>query len=430
MSKAKTKAINDGGELGRVVSWLERQPSIAKVTGGAILLGKRGHNKPAGTVEVKGRIPGANGWKATGYFATGKRDLYIYVKNGIQLSDLETMLASPNTEAGPMVSDEREAPIRVAPREARAEEPWEAAARRGDVYSRYIVVDPATAYRWLELIDRARERGLRQRLVNQRKVQEYAADMKAGRWNEMTPQGLIFHGDPFRDYAAASVQDGQHRLWAITEADKTLQMYATFNVPTSVMPVLDSGVKRTDADAARIDGIDSTTRHTALARALRPQNRNMSRSETLSTLALHLVRIDRVFQILLQRPQRGISNAVIAAVLVRASFYHDWPVIERFAKVLRGGMPEAPGDGSVLQLRNIILGMVGKKRMTEAELYLKTERAFALMVEGRNTTRLYESERELYPLPEEQLNEGNQPQARPDPGPGAPSIRTESARAN
>lgn len=77
--------------------------------------------------------------------------------------------------------------------------------RADHVRTEWKVVTPAMATKWLE------EGNTHNRKVRDSVVMRYAADMKAGRWKQ-THQGIAFNGD-------GTLLDGQHRLFAIIEAD-------------------------------------------------------------------------------------------------------------------------------------------------------------------------------------------------------------------
>ena len=79
------------------------------------------------------------------------------------------------------------------------------------------------------------------RNVNNRKpsnktVSIYAREMKMGKW-QLTHQGLAFdeNGD---------LLDGQHRLWAVVEADVPVQMVVSRNMSRSTFMFVDNGRRR------------------------------------------------------------------------------------------------------------------------------------------------------------------------------------------
>lgn len=102
-----------------------------------------------------------------------------------------------------------------------------------------ITPEKAAAYLGSNFAD---NRKLRQSVVDQ-----YANDMQAGRW--------IDTGEPIRFDAYGNMVDGQHRLTAICQSGITLDMYVIRGLSDGAHLVIDTGQKRTPADALRIIGI-------------------------------------------------------------------------------------------------------------------------------------------------------------------------------
>lgn len=112
------------------------------------------------------------------------------------------------------------------------------------VRSQWMLVDPATAKRWLE-------NNFRNRKVSDEVVLAYARDMTNGVWVP-THQGIAFND---RD----ELIDGQHRLRAIVLSGKTLRMMVTFGLPSDIegqemttMDAVDRGRTRSVADQLQI----------------------------------------------------------------------------------------------------------------------------------------------------------------------------------
>lgn len=97
-----------------------------------------------------------------------------------------------------------------------------------------IKVTPELAEEWLS------KNISRNRTVRSMDVSRYARDMRTGRW-ELNPQGIIFN-------ESGNLMDGQHRLWAVIEADTAVDMVVWFDVPDNMIHVIDSGVSRKMTD--------------------------------------------------------------------------------------------------------------------------------------------------------------------------------------
>lgn len=116
----------------------------------------------------------------------------------------------------------------------------------------FVDIDPVTAK---ELLDRnTRNRGLSPTTVN-----TYARDMAAGAW-KTTGDGIKFAAD-------GTLLDGQHRLAAIVKANVPVGMFVFRNIETDAQDAMDTGRKRSAADALGLAGethashLAATTRH-------------------------------------------------------------------------------------------------------------------------------------------------------------------------
>lgn len=86
----------------------------------------------------------------------------------------------------------------------------------------------------------------RQRNMSERTVDGYASDMLEGEW--------YFIGDPIRFDPDGWLIDGQHRCTAVIESDRVEPVLVIRGLPADRIRVVDTGRKRTFADALRIEG--------------------------------------------------------------------------------------------------------------------------------------------------------------------------------
>jgi hypothetical protein len=91
-------------------------------------------------------------------------------------------------------------------------------------------VTPAMATRWLEA-------NTRNRPVQQRRVDQYTRDMQAGNW--------YLSNDAVAFSTTGQLLNGQHRLWAIIESERTVQLLVVRDLPEESRAVMDLGQKRT-----------------------------------------------------------------------------------------------------------------------------------------------------------------------------------------
>lgn len=117
-----------------------------------------------------------------------------------------------------------------------------------------VLVDPATATRWLEW-------NTNNRKIRKQLMAAYARDMAAGDWQ--------LAGDPIRFAADGTLLDGQHRLYALIAAGVTLPMLVVRGLDPASQAVMDIGGKRFPADALRLRGVPGDTKDiAAIARSV------------------------------------------------------------------------------------------------------------------------------------------------------------------
>lgn len=90
-------------------------------------------------------------------------------------------------------------------------------------------------------------------------VERYAADMANGRWRELTGETIIFD-------RLGRLQQGQHRLMAVVKSQVTVRFWVLFNADPDDFHVIDSGLKRTTANALSVKGASNANSIAAAAR--------------------------------------------------------------------------------------------------------------------------------------------------------------------
>lgn len=110
---------------------------------------------------------------------------------------------------------------------------------RVEIDTEVIDVSPDIAREWLATNETNRK--LRATVVN-----AYVSDMLSGRWH--------FTGDPIRFDPAGRLLDGQHRLTAVIQSDVSVPMLILRGVNPDAQRVMDTGARRTTADALSLRG--------------------------------------------------------------------------------------------------------------------------------------------------------------------------------
>ncbi len=96
-----------------------------------------------------------------------------------------------------------------------------------------FTINPELAKKWIAL------NAKNNRNVNQARVEQYARDMKAGKWK--------FNGETIKFSVGGALLDGQHRLRACIQAEKSFDTYVMFGLDTEAILTIDGGMPRTMA---------------------------------------------------------------------------------------------------------------------------------------------------------------------------------------
>ena len=255
-------------------------------------------------------------------------------------------------------------------------------------------VDPPQAFRWLE-------GNTHNRPVNRLHVERLARDMKAGRWR-LTHQGIAFD-------TTGLLIDGQHRLWAIIEANVTVKIRVFFNEPAENRHVLDTGERRSNLDVLNITGEVGEVNNMLLATlrfmlsGLASRSKRQTPGEEAEHLARHRSALDFAVEHFARAPAQGVATSEVRAVIARAFYSGNHGRLIHFCDVLRSGLSTGESDHIIVALRDFLVQprRADKGEASRRMRYAKTEWALASFLDGRMPKRLCASDFELFPLPEE-----------------------------
>lgn len=238
------------------------------------------------------------------------------------------------------------------------------------------------------------------RPIHQSRVDEYAADMKAGRWR-LTHQGIAFDTNGI-------LRDGQHRLWGIVESGCTIRVPVTFGLPTDAIEEIDNVKARTVCDRMNISGrfedAKISTNQVSVMRAMvrgLKANRRMAYHDECEQMVAHLPAIGFALSRLTTTRIKGVSSPTVCAVVARAWYSQEAGKLDRFCEILRTGM--AGEDEAVVILLRDYLSNLDRQTNTTLlrEIYGRVERALHCYLSGRNVSVLRACQTEMFPLPGE-----------------------------
>ena len=113
------------------------------------------------------------------------------------------------------------------------------------------------------------------RKVNLKKVEILANEMNAGKWKSST-------GETIKISKSGRLLDGQHRLLAVIKAMVTIYLDFAEGLSESIMPVIDSGLKRSIANVFEFKGLKQSR---SMASIIQSSNKIKSMIEFKSTSA-------------------------------------------------------------------------------------------------------------------------------------------------
>jgi hypothetical protein len=263
-----------------------------------------------------------------------------------------------------------------------------------DTQMRTVVMDvgPDLAAEWLE-------GNVHNRPIHQKRVDLYAADMKAGRW-KLTHQGIAFDVNRI-------LRDGQHRLWAVLNSGCVIRIPVTFNLPFDAIEEIDNVKARSTSDRMNISGrfeeakisTNQVSVLRAMVRGLNPE-RALTYHDECDLMQAHLPAIRFALERLTTNRIKGVSSPTVCAVVARAWYSQDLQKLERFCEVLRSGMAE-DSEAVVIMLRDYLSTMDRSHTMRVLrDIYGRAERALQCFLTGRSVTILRPCQAEVFPLPQ------------------------------
>lgn len=249
------------------------------------------------------------------------------------------------------------------------------------------------------LAERILERNNLNRPLRAGRVERYARDMKAGDWRS--------NGETIKITGDGDLLDGQHRLFAVIEADMTVEMLVVEGLSRDVMPTIDTGAPRAFSDVLAIDHGKNTSSVAAGLRWLywyeqkpRPGTPNAVRpthSELYALLAENTDFPDRASEVAGTKMARRIVPQSILCFVYALAHRVDAPKAGAWLAMLDAG-EGLDAKHPVLQLRERLMA----NRLTTAKLpaldvCALTVKSWNQYMNGKRTTNLRWTNQEAFP---------------------------------
>lgn len=250
-------------------------------------------------------------------------------------------------------------------------------------------VTPAMAEQWLNAnkTNRSMRGGV---------AEQYANDMRAGRWTQCTA--------PIAFYDDGDLADGQHRLFAVADSGITQRFVVMRGLAREDGLNIDTGLGRTVVDNGRISGLDpglspalvGTARATAHGM---PSSGRLSNAQKLEIVNEH--REAASYAISKMPHTKNICNSAVLGAVARAWYYEtDLDRLEKFCKALGTGFSDGDADSAAVAMRNYLLSNGGLASTTAMwrDTFLKTQNAIHYFMKRQRLTVIKGVKDEAYPL--------------------------------
>jgi hypothetical protein len=265
------------------------------------------------------------------------------------------------------------------------------------LWARMTDVTPALATEWLKFNEDNRS-------MKERSSDTIADDIKGDRYR-ITHQGIAFGYD-------GKLKDGQNRLNAVIKSDKTIRILVFIGLDDDAKGVVDTGVVRTNLDAAKFAGIEVTKLAVSASKicevGMIGNTKGISNTKALELIARHKEAYDFVKENLLgEKPQRGIAVSSVCAGLMRAYYAcKDQPKklvrLKKFCTILQDGQyGKIATDIASFRLREMIQNQNWSGSNYAKQLYRITEEAIVHFLAEESVKKLKGVKEEAFPLPGE-----------------------------
>lgn len=249
-------------------------------------------------------------------------------------------------------------------------------------YSEFVMLTPEMAKKCLEHLW-AKEEGNRNKKPHL--VEAYKRDIQNGHWiptDESIGINLSFE-----------VYNGQHRLWAIIEANQPMPLYFTWNVLDEAKFFIESGAIRTLSERLKM-AVEPRlgNRTSGFCKAIMRGVTNRSRW-TNAEIADFACKWDSLLVWVAEHIP--IARAEVQAAIAKAYLWYGGELIEPFCHRLRN--IKFPDDGDPAKALYTSLQNAKKNRSNVTLVaYKKTLQAIAALMNDREISKLYEKDEDIF----------------------------------
>jgi hypothetical protein len=227
-----------------------------------------------------------------------------------------------------------------------------------------------------EISERFMSMNTKNRKLSPKLVDSYAKDMKEGRW--------YANGEPIIISNNVLIS-GQHRCLAVIKSGVTLK--DTVIVYTDEPEMVDTGRVRSVTDLTGIPPLISAAVSTCLAMTIKKHN--VSKALIIEKYSEWEPECEFVYKIIDNRKRGLRKSGIVGAVLAARLCGYPEDMLENFCRVLLSGEMEKPQDKVIILLRDAAITSTNGGGTAQKTMYLKTQAALKIYIEGRTVTKLY-----------------------------------------
>lgn len=261
-----------------------------------------------------------------------------------------------------------------------------------DVSVELAFVTPEMAAEWLA-------NKMPNRNVQAAQVGKIQRDVRAGNWT-ITHQGIAFNSD-------GRLYDGQNRLTAISGLEGQIDgvwMMVFRGFQQKAMAHTDGQRPRSFQNFLQIHGKEASLRAASVVKLIEnlpsATPARYSREEEMALWDRYGHAASFATSVSITGLSRGPACAIARAFLCG----EDRDRLREFQEILKTGLTASSRDFAAITLRNYLLKNSQSGSMIEVEKYRKTQSALRAFLDGASVTKLYGTERDLFPIPDKLPN--------------------------
>jgi hypothetical protein len=262
-----------------------------------------------------------------------------------------------------------------------------------------MTVTPAMAEEWLG-------KNSNNRAINRPRVLSLRDQIMSGDF-VMTHQGIAFYGN-FEEVA-----DGQHRLAAIVEANKPVEMMVSWGLDKRAAHGIDRGKPRSISNTLHFVGVHVTPVQSSVCRTMLLEyecvrnNHSIWNSHPVGTQKFidFYNHVAPAIEFALQNHSAGraagLRRASAVAAIACAWFTQDRDKIERFSYLLYTGIGAKPSESAAIKLRDFLLTYKLPPSGSERyDIFIRSCNALRAFLENRPLSKLYATTSSRFPIPD------------------------------